>query len=216
MKLHLRLAALGLLASTAFISPALAQSATGYQSGDLLVHLRAIGVIPQNFSSDISVIGGHVDATSQAAPEIDFSYFFTPHLSAELIAATTRHDISAKDTALGNVDVGSVWVLPPTLTAQYHFNQIGRFRPYVGVGLTVAFFYDSHVAGGAVYHATYSTGVGPALDAGFDYSLGGNWVANFDIKQIFVNTTAHIDYGAIKAKTALSPTVIGAGIGYVF
>lgn len=216
MKTPIRLAALGLLASSAFVTPALAQTATGYRAGDILVHLRAIGVLPENFSSSVSTIGGHVNATDQAAPEVDLSYFVTPHWSAELIAATTRHDISASGTALGHVDVGSVWVLPPTLTAQYHFNQIGGFRPYVGLGLTVAFFYDSHVAGGAVTKAGYSTGAGPTLDAGFDYSLGGNWVANFDIKQMFVHTRARIDNGAIVANTDLSPTVIGAGIGYVF
>jgi len=32
---------------------------------------------------------------------------------------------------------------------------------------------------------------------------------------MFVNTTAHIN-GAIIAKTALSPTVVAAGIGYKF
>jgi outer membrane protein len=112
-------------------------------------------------------------------------------------------------------DVGSVWVLPPTVTLQYH-RQYGDFIPYAGVGLTVMFFYDSHpnVTGG-ITKAGYSTGVGPALDAGLDYVIEPNWVANIDVKQIFVNTTAHIN-GAITAKTALSPTVVAVGIGYRF
>lgn len=219
MKLHRKL---GLLAALALICPisALAQSsnapATPYQAGDLLVHLRAIGVLPQNFSSSVSVIGGHVDATDQAAPEIDLSYFINNHFSVEAIAATTRHDVSATGTSIGKVDVGSVWVLPPTVTLQYHLNSIGGFLPYVGLGLTVAFFYDSHAAGPTVTKVGYSTGVGPTLDAGFDYALGNRWYANFDIKQMFVSTEARINNGAIVAHTSLSPTVVGAGIGYLF
>ena len=67
------------------------------------------------------MIGGQVNASAQVAPEVDFSYFLTDNVAFELIAATTRHDVSASDTVLGHVDVGSVWVLPPTLTVQYHF-----------------------------------------------------------------------------------------------
>jgi outer membrane protein len=209
----------GLLAAAAF-RPALAQNyfnePTGYQAGDVLVHLRAIGVIPENFSSSVSVIGGHVSTTNQVTPEVDLAYFLTPHWSVEAIAATSRHEVSATGTALGKVDVGSVWVLPPTITLQYHMPQIGPFRPYAGVGLSVIFFYDSHAAGPTVDKVGYNIGVGPALDAGFDVPLKGRWVANFDVKQMFVSTEARINHSAVIAKTALSPTVIGAGIGYVF
>jgi outer membrane protein W len=45
--------------------------------------------------------------------------------------------------------------------------------------------------------------------------LGPHLVANLDVKQMFVDTTAHIN-GAITAKTALSPTVVAVGVGYRF
>jgi outer membrane protein len=37
-----------------------------------------------------------------------------------------------------------------------------------------------------------------------------------DVKQIFLNTTASINGGVIKAHTALNPLVVGMGIGYRF
>ncbi|MDR3522458.1 MAG: OmpW family outer membrane protein [Acidocella sp.] len=203
--------------SLAAVQPAAAQSAspTGFQAGDFLVHLRAIDVIPENFTSSVTVVGGRVNVTQQVAPEIDLSYFITNHISVEAIAASTRHSVS-DSTAHGKIDVGSVWALPPTVTLQYHLSPIAGFQPYAGVGLTVAFFYDSHPAGGAVTSASYSTAIGPTLDAGFDYALGGNWYANVDVKQMFISTKANLDHGVIVAKTALSPTVVGVGIGYRF
>ena len=48
-----------------------------------------------------------------------------------------------------------------------------------------------------------------------DYNFSGHWFANLDVKQIFLNTAAHISVGAarIKAKDALNPLVLGAGNG---
>jgi len=188
----------------------------GKEAGTLMVRMRAIGVIPLTSSSSISVIGGRVNATAQAAPELDFSYFLTDNIAFELIAATTRHNVSASGTVLGHVDVGSVWALPPTLTVQYHFFPHERFSPYVGAGINATFFYGARPAGPTVTQLSFSHNVGAAIQAGFDYNVGGHWFANFDVKQIFLNTTATINRGVIKASTALNPLVIGAGIGYRF
>jgi outer membrane protein len=190
----------------------------GKEAGTFMIRARAIGVIPQNSSSSISGIGGTVSTSNSAAPELDFSYFLTDNIAFELIAATTKHDLYANGSALtpGSYHVGSTWVLPPTLLVQYHFMPHERFSPYVGAGLNVSFFYSTEAAGNAVQQLAMTNNVGAAIQAGFDYNITGHWFANFDVKQIFVNTQASINGGAIKAKTALNPTVIGAGIGYRF
>lgn len=46
----------------------------GKQAGTFMIWIRALGVIPEDNSSSTS-IGGHVTATAQAAPEIDFCTF---------------------------------------------------------------------------------------------------------------------------------------------
>jgi outer membrane protein len=183
-----------------------------------MIRVRAIGVIPEDNSSSVSVIGGHVSTSAQPAPEIDFSYFFTDNIAAELIAATTRHTLTATGTAAGNVDVGSTYVLPPTLTSQYHFLPREQFSPYVGVGLNASFFYDIKAAGPTITSLSVNNSWGPAIQAGVDYNFAGHWFANLDVKQIFLNTATHVSAGAlrVKAKTDLDPLVAGAGIGYRF
>lgn len=188
----------------------------GKQAGTIMVRARLIDVMPLVSSSSISVIGGQVAVGNALAPEVDLSYFFTDNIAMELIAATTRHTVSAHNTAIGSTTVGQTWVLPPTLTAHNHFNPRGAISPYVGVGLNVTFFYDGTPSHAPINRLTLTTGVGPALQAGVDWNFSGHWFANFDVKQIFLNTTAHINGGAIKAKVALNPTVVGAGIGYRF
>lgn len=188
----------------------------GKKADTFMVRLRAIGVLPENLSSSVTVIGGHVHATDQPAPEVDLSYFFTDHLAAEVIAASTRHEVWASGTALGRVDVGSTYVLPPTITLQYHFMPHRRLSPYLGAGLALGFFYDSSPAAPTVASVGFKNNVGAAIQAGVDYNIAGHWFINVDVKQVFLDTTARINGGAIVAHTSLDPTVVGAGIGYRF
>ncbi|WP_460253715.1 OmpW/AlkL family protein [Acidiphilium sp. MT5] len=216
------LAGVAMASLMAVAAPASAQLAqpTGFSSGDLMVRLRVDGVLPQNMSSNVSAIGGTVSASNTAIPEVDLSYFFTPNLSVEAIAGTSRHNVWVDNSALGTVKVGSVWVLPPTVTMQYHFGGMGNFVPYVGAGVTLMLFYDQHTAADlkalGLNTVTYRTGIGPAIEAGFDYRLRGNWYANFVVKQTFVSTRASVGHGTVIAHTNLDPTIVGAGVGYRF
>lgn len=218
MRFPVGLAALGLLAATG-LTPALAQSyftqPTGYVAGNIVGHVSILGVIPQDFASAASLgKAWHVNVSAGISPEVDGSYFLTPSWAVEVIAATTRHNVSVVAGGT-HVKVGSTWVLPPTISLQYHLPQLGVVRPYAGLGATVAFFYDSHAAPG-ITKAGYSTAVGPTVEAGFDVPLAGNWLANLDVKQMFLVTGARVDNGAVRALTELSPTVVGVGVGYVF
>jgi outer membrane protein len=196
--------------------PSLAQDAdAGKTAGSVMVRLRGVGVLPQT-SSSITPIGGHVEASDRAAPEIDASYFFTENIAVELVATTTRHRITAHDTAAGDVDVGNVRLLPPTLTAQWHFLPDQALSPYVGAGINYTWFFDTSVPHTVVNSVSYDDEFGAVIQAGLDYHITGRWYANLDVKQVFLNTTAKINGGAIRANVDLNPTIIGAGIGYRF
>lgn len=227
----------------------------GLGKGDFLVRLSAIGLITNNTSSKVNIRNsplqaingkqGSLSVTNQAAPELTFEYFFTDHISLDLIAASTRHEARAHNTKVpnpissgpnNNLDVGSFWVLPPTLTAAWHFRPHKRFNPYVGLGITVAFFHNTSPASNgsaAVGNAVFDKlkikpTVGPSFNLGFDYQLVGNWFFNFDVKQILLfdapirlnsrgNTlTGTGRNGRVHARDSIHPTVVGAGIEYRF
>lgn len=183
-----------------------------------LIRLRGIGVLPEASSSTISLIGGKVSQISnQIVPELDFSYFFTTHLAAELILATTHHSAEATNTALGTVDLGTVWVLPPTLSLQYHFLPESRFNPYVGVGLNYTHFYN--VTNGPVSLSThYGDSVGPALEVGADFAINDQWSINIDAKQVFMKSNVRVNtaLGQLKTNVTINPVLVGLGVGYKF
>lgn len=211
----------------------------GLGKGDFIVRLSAMGLITNNTHSSVNLRNapaplngrqGHLNATNQAAPEFTFEYFFTDHISLDAIAASTRHEAKAVGTKAGNVDVGSFWVLPPTLTLAWHFRPHKRFNPYAGIGITVAFFHNTSAAhnnlglGNNTFNKLkLNPTVGPSFNLGFDYQVVGNWFFNFDIKQILLlDTPIHINHhnsgvvGRVHAHDSINPTVVAAGIGYRF
>ncbi len=107
-----------LLLSTAVIAEEAKTDMQAYSPWQ--VRLRAIDVIPDTDSKLVG-IAGKAEANTNIVPEFDISYYFTKNISAELILATTEHKAKVKDGA-STTQLGSVWLFPPTLTAQYHFN----------------------------------------------------------------------------------------------
>lgn len=207
--------ALGLAAGDAAAQTA--PQSDGKTAGDIMVRGRVIGVLPDE-SSDVTVIGGNATVSDRWAPEIDFSYFFTDHIAAELIAATTKHNVAAKGTSSGDIGLGSVWLLPPTLTLQYHFLPKSDFSPYLGAGVTYAVFYNGDKPS-SMRQVDYDNAWGVAFQAGFDYRLTGGWYLNADVKKIYLNTDVNIVTNggtAIKADTNIDPWVVGVGVGYKF
>lgn len=210
MKKVLVLSAVALVcAQSAYASETVASSS----DGKWMIRARALGVVPMEDSS-ITPIGGKANVDNSVVPELDFSYFFTPNVSAELIAAVTPHNVNVTGSSAGSkVDVGSAWLLPPTLTMQYHFNQLQSVKPYVGAGVNYTHFFNEDA--GALSSVSYDDSFGGALQAGVDIPLKDNWYANIDVKKVYINTTATFN-GGIKADVDIDPLLIGVGVGYRF
>lgn len=213
-------------AFTAALLAALVPAAADAQieAGDWLVRLRGIVVTPTESSGEVSGIpGSGVGVTDSAMPEIDFTYMATRHLGAELILATTRHEATGKGTLAGIDRVASTWVLPPTLTAQYHFLPEGKVRPYVGAGVNYTVFYSedaTHALESALgpTKVTMKDSVGYALQAGVDVDISPRVFLNLDVKYIDMDTTARLDTGAgtSRVRISIDPIVVGVGIGTRF
>lgn len=185
------------------------------------VRLRAVGVAPDE-SASIGIIGGDVAISNALIPELDFTYFFTENLAAELILGTAKHDVQAINTAAGDVNLGSVWLLPPTLTAQYHFYTSDKkvFKPYIGAGVNYTLFYN--VKSGDVADVSYDNALGYAAQLGFDLMLDETFFINVDVKRLFLSTDVSVDASnlapglIIPAEVDINPWLVGVGVGMKF
>lgn len=192
------------------------------------VRVRGVGVVPDE-SGNIGVIGGDANISNTLIPELDFTYFFTKNIAAELILGTTKHEVStigSDISAIGgptsaDIDLGSVYLLPPTLTLQYHFLTEEVFRPYVGAGVNYTIFYNEK-QGSVVKDIKYDNSFGYAFQVGFDLMIDDTFFVNADVKKLFLKTDVTVDASnlasglSIPADVDINPWLIGLGVGMKF
>lgn len=202
---------------TLFFLAFLLSSLVSASEKNMMVRLRGITVNPDE-SGTPTIIGGSVALSNESVPEVDFSYFFTENLALELILATASHEagVEGNTNNTSSIDLGTVSLLPPTLTFQYHFNA-EKFKPYVGAGINYTHFYG--VNNGAVKSVEYDDTFGYALQVGTDYLIGDNLYLNFDVKKAFISTDVTVTTytnTTVTADVDINPWIVGLGIGTRF
>ena len=195
------------------------------EKGDWIVRVRAIDVAPTERTGPVTPTfpTGHTSVDNAITPEIDFTYMATKNIGAELILATTKHHVTGEGALSGVGRLAGTWVLPPTLTLQYHFLPDTAVRPYVGAGVNYTIFYKTK-ATAALNTAIGNTkvglsdSVGYALQGGIDIDVTKKVFVNFDVKYISIDTHARLTTGALvnRERVHLDPIVFGIGIGTRF
>ncbi len=181
------------------------------------IRVRGLGVMTNDSGFVDGIAGSDLSSSDTVVPELDISYFFTDNIAAELILGTTYSNVKAEGSIAGLGKVGKTWLLPPTVTLQYHFTDFGAFKPYVGAGVNYTLFYNQSGSGDFT-NLDVKNKLGAALQVGFDYMLDDHWGVNFDVKKLFLEPEWKVDYkGApLTGKAKLDPWLVGAGVTYRF
>ncbi|EEA95943.1 OmpW family protein [Pseudovibrio sp. JE062] len=184
------------------------------------IRVRALGVVPMDEGHVNGVAGSDLSYSSTVVPELDITYYFTDNIAAELILGTTWSDVDGDGSlpGIGVSDVGETWILPPTLTLQYHFTNFGSFKPYIGAGINYTIFY-SQDDGKDSKKLDIENTFGAALQVGFDYMVDDHWGVNFDVKKLFLEADYDVtlnDDSKVSGTAELNPWLIGAGVTYRF
>ncbi|MBX3627211.1 MAG: OmpW family protein [Rhizobacter sp.] len=189
-----------LAATTALATPLAAQA----QDGPFLVRLRAVHLDSANKDST----GLDLSVNNKVIPELDLSYFFTPQIAAELILTyPQKHTLKS-----GGTEIGSLKHLPPTLTVQYHFTQLGTVKPYLGAGVNYTRFSAVKLPAGVDIERN---SFGLAVQAGLDVAVAKNVYLNFDVKKVQIRTDVSSG-GTTLGTFKVDPLLVGVGVGYRF
>jgi outer membrane protein len=199
----------------------LAPVAMAQSAGDVLVRFRAVDLLSANdnntaLKSTLSSLGSsEASINDKWLPEVDFTYFITPNIAAELILTyPQKQTLSA--TNVGSL--GTFKHLPPTLTAQYHFTGLPYgIKPYLGAGVNYTNISDVNLSatGQALGLSVKRNSFCLALQAGVDVAIDKVWSVNLDVKKVQIETTVSSN-GTEIGKFGVNPLLIGVGVGYKF
>jgi outer membrane protein len=187
-------------------------------------------ITPKVDSGDMSpsaLPGTRIDVGSNTQPIIAASYMYNDNLSVELVLGTPyKHDLTGAGAIGGTGKLGTVEALPPTIFFQYRFLEAqAKFRPYLGLGLTYAYFQKETGSGagtaltnpGSSVPTTFKvdTTWGFTPQIGVTYAITDKWFADLSVTKTFMKTTAHYSTGqTIDLK--LDPVAVAIAIGYHF
>jgi outer membrane protein len=204
------------MAAVASLTPVMAQAQA--EENPWMLRVRAVDLLFQNGQSGGTgtVQALNVKAKNQWIPEFDISYFFTKNIAAELVLTWPQQvNITAGQ---GDTNVGKITALPPSLLAQYHFTDLGAFKPYVGLGVNYTIFGNRANFPGLGNSVTVNqSSVGVVGQIGMDYMFDKNWGMNVDLKYATMSTDVKTVAGGTNLGTlTLNPWMPAVGVTYKF
>jgi len=212
------------MAAVASLAP-IASQAQSTEENPWMVRVRAVDLLWQNGQSNgngtLAAAGYGVQTTNVKAqnewiPEFDVTYFFTKNIATELVLTWPQQvNITAGP---GNTNAGKVTALPPSLLLQYHFTELGAFKPYIGAGVNYTIFGNRSnfpALGNAVQ--VDQSSVGAVGQIGADYFFDKNWGVNLDVKYATMSTNVTtVQGGTSIGKLTLNPWMPAVGVTYKF
>ena len=218
------------LVATTFASTMFVPAALAYDKGDIVVREGFTTVASDDSSTNIIAgddlgLGVTVDSNTQLG--LNIAYFVTDKWNIELLAATPfSHDINfGIPDPLGTGDqLGKTKHLPPTITANYFFNDpSAKFQPYAGIGVNYTVFFDEEFTGAnseaGLADLDLDSSFGLSAQLGADYDIGDGIGINASIRYINIETEATFNLGSTAGnidKVTIDPWVYTVSVAYTF
>jgi len=205
--------------------------ASAHQQGDIIVRGGFTTVTPDESTSNI-IAGGNdlgvaltIDSNTQLG--INIAYFVTDKINIELLAATPfKHDVnfSVNDPLGTGTKLGEVTHLPPTLTANYYFNDASSaFQPYIGAGINYTFIFDEEFTSAnkdaGLSNLSLDNSFGLSAQVGMDYKIDTDWHVNASVRFIDIDTDASFNVGEASGSVnsiEIDPWVYTLSVGYTY
>lgn len=214
---------------TAAAALTVASTASAQSAGTWMGKLGINQITPQVDSGNVSapaLPNTKTDVKPDTEPTFTLGYMVDDHVSVELdLGLPYTHDLVGAGSIAGTGKIGSAQVLPPTLFGQYRLLAPTSFvRPYVGLGLTYAYFRKETGSGQLTSllnvggpNATFriDNKLAVSFQVGATMLINEHWFADVAVVKTLLKTTAHYSTGQTQA-VQLNPLALGFGIGYKF
>ena len=181
-----------------------------------------------NETSILQVVGGNYNMGDAATLGGAISWYYNKNWSAKLSMSTAKYSMDMVNGDYSNIDLyryelelGSVWMTPLSLSAQYHLTLWNKIIPYASVGATYVLFTNVD-PGWAAKEITYANVPAINLGIGVDYNLTDCWFINMEVLQFFADRSdINIDFTNSTdwtIETQLQPKTLNItmGLGYRF
>jgi outer membrane protein len=204
-------------------------SASAQSSGSWLVRGGATTISPQVSSGDLtapSFPGTKIDVGASTQLSGGITYMLSDTLAVDFpLALPFKHKLYGAGAINGVGEIGSIQSLPITVFLQYRFFEATtKFRPYLGLGLTYAKFFNAE-GNGTLTALTNPGGSATTLSVeskfvltpqlGASYALDDRWFVDVFYSKSVLSTRSTLSTGQT-IDVGLDPVAYGVSVGYRF
>lgn len=218
---------LQLLTSTLILGSALSVSAQS--AGTWTARVGFTNITPQVSSGEMtapSFPNTKADVGGDTQLSGGITYMYTDNIAIDIpVALPFNHKLKGAGALAGAGQIGAVKALPFTVFGQYRFNAASAvLRPYVGLGLTYAYFFDESGSsaltamtnpGGSATKLSVQSKFALTPQVGFTYVLNDKWTLDGSFSQTLLKTRTTFSTGQTLDAT-LNPHTFSLGIGTKF
>lgn len=204
-------AALALLLGLAAVTPerAGAQEMMDGTDARWMIRSHVSGVLIDGTSTELGL-----DVGDDLAVGMDITFFPTPKVGVNLLAAFISPEVTAMDDG-EEISLGSVKALPPAMTVQYHFPAGESFRPYLGVGGSLVAFFDE-TGTLAEVNTEIDPGLGLVGQGGFNAFVADGIVFMADFRWVEILNDPEVTTDIGDDELDFRHFVLSTGIGFSF
>jgi outer membrane protein len=205
-------------------------TAFAQSAGTWMARVGVMKIAPDVSSGYLSApdyMGGtKADVSSDTQLSGGITYMYTDHFSVDIpLALPFKYQIIGDGALKGAGALAEVKALPATIFFQYRFMEPNaKFRPYVGLGATYAYFFDETGSGkltattnpgGKATSLSVDSKWGVTAQLGATISLNDKWFIDMHYTKSNLSTTTHFSTGQ-HLDIALDPESFGVEVGYKF
>jgi len=218
--------ALGLAASALLM----ASAAQAQSAGDLVLRAGATRIAPDVTSGDLtapSLAGTQASVAAANQVSAGVTWFYTPQISFDLpLALPFTHEVKGAGAIASAGKIGTLKALPVTVLAQYRLlDAKAPVRPYLGLGLTYAKFFDTKttavltgLTGGTPEHPTtmsVENKFAPTFQLGATVPLNDKFSLDLGVVKTLLKTTTTLSTGQTLA-LKLDPMAVQVAVAWKY
>jgi outer membrane protein len=199
------------------------------KAGSFTLEFGITTLAPQVKSGDLSppaFPNTKADVSDDTSFTGGVSYMLSDNIALNVpLGIGFKHDITGAARAQGFGKLATVKALPVTLFGQYRFGAANAtVRPYVGAGLTYAYFYGEKGSaaltaltnpGGAPTTLSVKAQLVPSVQLGMIYNINEKWYLNGHYVKTFVTAKTKFSTGQTQ-NIKLNPDAFSVAVGYKF
>ncbi len=211
-----------------------AGSVSAQSAGSWILRAGATSIQPQGPSENLSApalwipgstTGSQTNTGSDTQIGGGITYMLTDNMSVDVpVSLPFKHKLYGAGAIEGVGQIGAVKALPVTVFLQYRFMDAkSKFRPYVGLGATYAYFYGAE-GSGTLTRLTGGTPANPttlSIDSkfivtpqiGLTLAVNDRWSVDLSYSKANLKTTSTLSTGQT-VEAALDPVSTSIAVSY--